>query len=41
MRLLFLKGCGLSDVWPQLGKMLCFMGVFAVFAVWSYRKTNG
>ena len=39
MRMLFLKGCSLSDLWPQLGKMLCFMVVFAVAAVWSYRKT--
>lgn len=41
MRMLFLKGCGLSDLWPQLGKLLSFMFVFAVAAVWSYRKTNG
>ncbi len=39
MRMLFLKGCSLSDLWLQLSKMLCFMVVFAVAAVWSYRKT--
>ena len=41
MRMLFLKGGSLGDWLPQLGKMLCFMSVFAVFAVWSYRKSNG
>ena len=40
MRMIFLKGCGLTDLWPQFGKMLCFMSVFAGVAVWSYRKTN-
>lgn len=40
MRMIFLKGCSLTDLWPQFGKMLCFMFVFAVVAVWSYRKTN-
>ena len=41
MRMIFLKGCGMADLWPQLGKLLSFMTVFAVAAVWSYRKTNG
>ncbi len=40
MRMIYLKGCVLSDLWPQLGKMTGFMAAFAWVAVWSYRKTN-
>lgn len=41
MRMLYLKGCTLTDLWPQLGKLLLFMSLFSGAAVWSYRKTGG
>ncbi|MCD8317521.1 MAG: ABC transporter permease [Paraprevotella sp.] len=41
MRMIYLKGCGFMDLFPQFVKMLGFMAVFAIGAIWSYRKTNG
>lgn len=41
MRMVYLKGSGLADLWQQLLKLLGFMVVFGAWAVWSYRKTNG
>ena len=40
MRMVYLKGSGLADLWPQLIKLSGFMVVFGVWAVWSYRKTS-
>lgn len=41
MRMVYLKGSGLADLWSQLLKLLGFMIIFGIWAVWSYRKTNG
>ena len=40
MRMVYLKGSGLTDLWGQLVKLSGFMVVFWAWAVWSYRKTS-
>ena len=40
MRLVYLKGSSLADLWPQFGWLCGFAGVLNVWAVASYRKSN-
>lgn len=41
MRLVYLKGSGFMDILPHLLKMMLFVLVFNVIAIFSYRKTTG
>lgn len=40
MRMVYLKGSGVSDLLPQLGALATFAVCFNVWAVWSYRKKS-
>lgn len=40
MRLIYLKGSGFMDILPNLLKMMCFVIVFNVLAIASYKKTG-
>lgn len=40
MRMVMLKGAGLSDIYPQLFKTIAYALLMNGLAVWSYRKTS-
>lgn len=40
MRMVYLKGSGISDLLPQLGALLAFVLFFNIWAVMSYRKRS-
>lgn len=40
MRMVMLKGAGLSDIYPQLIKTLAYALVMNGLAVWSYKKVT-
>lgn len=39
IRMIYLKGSGFMDILPQLAKIMCFVIVFNILAILSYRKT--
>lgn len=40
MRMVYLKGSGITDLYPQIIALLCFAVVFNTWAVLNYKKTN-
>jgi ABC-2 type transport system permease protein len=40
VRMIMLKGSGLSDIWRELEYILAFGLVLNVWAIWNYRKTS-
>jgi len=40
VRMVILKGSGLSDVLPQLAKVTAFALILNIWAIWSYRKVS-
>lgn len=41
MRLIYLKGSGLSEMTTHIGMLICFSIILNTIAIISYRKTNG
>jgi ABC-2 type transport system permease protein len=40
VRAVYIKGSGIADLLPALGKLTGFAVVFNALAVWSYRKRS-